>query len=446
MLYSNYFSGVIQDLLEKNGEQTIRAKKLRLEIEIGKHFKFLEEKFSKHPNFSEKKLKRAMIFEAQERLFSLSCNLIGQRRLKLFIDSLNNCLKLDSYDSGRILRMQVLMEKTVNFIFPSVVIRIATTIATVTLAVTVNDYYQDINVIYTFWNVSYNGLHMNLDSLTHDIFSKFYPQALFLFVLMIFSTIQILLNLPSLWWRFKVTLQMASPSYEMGMDTIDPFHVVNQYNLPRSEARHEAIWQMMVQWGVYFSYSWFFNWRLKLKHEDNSEQFNVHEILSFPSLFMSLFSSILSLSYGQFIDHNICFQYQTSGRQKALYFFSAVLNTICTSCVLIGWQTALTDICINQHMFDPCTFKFTDPGIFAIMFLLVTPLLYTIMLLPTSKRKIITMKAPCFLNDMMQQCLILGIFVGFTAFLNSYLFQFDPEFLSHVAANITGNGSYLGKF
>ena len=139
----------------------------------------------------------------------------------------------------------------------------------------------------------------------------------------------------------------------------------------------------------------------------------------------------LSFSYGQFIDYDICFKYQTSGRQKALYFLSAVLNTICNSCVLIGWQTSLTDYLINQDVFEQCTFKFTDPGIFNILFFLVIPFLYTILVLPTSKRKILSMKAPCFLKDMMQQCLIRAIFLGFTAFLNSCMFQIGAGLLPY---------------
>ena len=135
-----------------------------------------------------------------------------------------------------------------------VVVKIIATLAVITLIVNVNDYIQDFLVIRTFWTVGYMGYvldQQDKDRLSAVILLKFYPPAMFLTIVFIYSSIQIIFHLYSLQYRYKVSMQMTSPRSELGLVQIDPVHVVNQYNLPLSESRSESIWQMMVQCGVY---------------------------------------------------------------------------------------------------------------------------------------------------------------------------------------------------
>ena len=211
------------------------------------------------------------------------------------------------------------------------------------------------------------------------------------------------------------------------------------------------MWQMMVQWGVYFCFSWFVTWRLKLKDEDDAELHDVNNNLSFSVLFVSLASSIFSLTYGQYIDHAICYKYQTSLKQKLLYFFSAWLSTICNSCVLIGWQSAITDFSIGDDIYHESSFGFLDPGILIVGFLLVTPFLYKYMVLPTSncQFRIISMNTPCFFKGIMAQCFVISFYLSLTAFINAFTFEWGPLMkpsLPEIGFQVSGNDTYLGWF
>ena len=86
------------------------------------------------------------------------------------------------------------------------------------------------------------------------------PAVIFLTAVIPYSSLHLLFHLPSLRCRYKVALQMESPSVELEFEAINPAHVINQYNLPISESRTESLWQMMVQWGLYFGYAWFIIW------------------------------------------------------------------------------------------------------------------------------------------------------------------------------------------
>ena len=97
-----------------------------------------------------------------------------------------------------------------------VVIKIVAVLVVVTLLVNGNDYYQDVSVIFKFWTIGYKGHILDKDTLSQVILLKFYPPAMFLTLVIIFSTIQIVLHMPSLGYRYKVSMQMASTRPELG--------------------------------------------------------------------------------------------------------------------------------------------------------------------------------------------------------------------------------------
>ena len=65
-----------------------------MQTEIGKIHQTLADKFLETTDRSTK-VRRAMVFEANERLMSHPYDLIGQRRMKLFADSLARYLTPD---------------------------------------------------------------------------------------------------------------------------------------------------------------------------------------------------------------------------------------------------------------------------------------------------------------------------------------------------------------
>ena len=270
---------------------------------------------------------------------------------------------------------------------------------------------------------------------------------MFLTIVSIFSGIQTLFHLYSLQYRFKVSMQMTSPRSELGLVQINPVHVVNQYNLPLSESRSESIWQMMVQWGVYFCFSWFVTWRLKLFNVDAEELQEVDKILCFKALFPSLISSGCSLTYGQYVAHSISYKYRTNTRQKFVYIMSSALMRMCIMCILLSWQTAITDFGIGDKIYQESSFGFFDQAILIIAFLPVTPFLYQHMVLPTSNSRFsaVAMSAPIFLHGMMMQSLVFSFYLGFTAPINLYIFSFlvlEPS-LPQIGFDVSGNTSYL---
>jgi hypothetical protein len=179
-------------------------------------------------------------------------DLIGLRRFKLFEDSLKNYLNNEGKVEPNVTCRENLMEKMSQCfklngqkqrIFK--VFKIIAVVALVTLVVNVNDYYQDIK---------------NTNEFQAILLLKFYPPAMFLTVVTIFSTFQIIFHLPSLWYRIKVSMQMESPVCELGQEIIQA----------------------------------------------------VVELLKLSTLFPSLLSSVCSLTYGQFVTHSITYRYQTS--------------------------------------------------------------------------------------------------------------------------------------
>ena len=265
---------------------------------------------------------------------------------------------------------------------------------------------------------------------------------MFLTVIICFSLIMIIFHLPSLWFKFKLAVQMESSEVEQGLQTIDPHHVINQYNLSLSESFKESTWQLMVQWGVYFGFSWFVTWRLTLSDEDAEELMEVDKILGFSSLYKSLISSILSLTYAQYVLHSICYRYKTSGKQKILYFFSSLFNTLCNAFILINVQTAVTDF--GNDILEENAFGFLHPGIIIGLSIMITPTLFTQMVLPTSNNRYNSSSYNCeeFYGGILKQCLVSSLCLGFTSFLNSYMYGWGPDEgleLPDIAFNVTGN-------
>ena len=204
---------------------------------------------------------------------------------------------------------------------------------------------------------------------------------------------------------------------------------------------------MMVQWGCYFCFSWFITWRLILSNEDAKELEMVDEILSFSTLYQSMVSSIISLSFAQLRSRYICFQLRNSARQKVIYMVSSTMNTVCNFLILVSWQTAIVDFGIGMDIYEESGFGFFDLEILIIAFLLVTPFLYKHMVLPTSSCDftIITMDCQNLYNEMMNQCFVISFYLGLTAFINSFIYGWGPELkpsLGEMAANITGNEEF----
>ena len=196
---------------------------------------------------------------------------------------------------------------------------------------------------------------------------------MFLTVVVLFSSVLVVIQLRSLWFKYKVDTLMECPRTEIKSKQIDPRHVINQYNLTLTEASKESVWQLMVQWGCYFCFAWFITWRLRLSEEHASELEKAGETLSFSTLYLSLISSVVSLSFAQFRAHSICFKFRTSTKQKAIYLFSSVMSTMCNVLILISWQTAIVDFGIGNDIYEENSFGFFDLEILIIAFLLVTP-------------------------------------------------------------------------
>ena len=235
---------------------------------------------------------------------------------------------------------------------------------------------------------------------------------------------------------------MESYEVEQGLENIDPYNVVNQHNYPVSESFGESTMQLMVQWGVYFSFSWFITWRLKLSDEDRFELKEVDEILGFSNLYMSLLSSILSLTYAQYLLHSISTKYITSSKQKMIYFVTALFNTLCSAIILISWLAYVTDIGIDLSLEPQSTPDFQN-RILAIKdclkcqvisgMMLITPVLYKYMVLPTSNNKLNSSTLNCedYYRGVMLQCFMNSLYIGSIFLTTSYMYMWGQNRRCH---------------
>ena len=413
------------------------------------------------------KLNIALLFEACNKLVAHPTDLIGLRRLKVLEESLMRItdtekeghkleLVLDAVNS----RIRLILTNWLNLKPEGIqsktlaATRTLMKIVFVILIVNVFDYVQDFKFVKTFWRVGQDGQDLekrNTDKISSAILLKFYPPAMFLTIVMIISSILVTCQLPTLWFKYKVEMMMKDAETEAEKKSIDPKYVMNQHNLSLTEASKESIWQMMVQWGVYFSFVWFISWRLSLSSEDVEELEQANETLHISNLYMSLVSSILSLSVGQFRAHNITTAYRTSTKQKMIYFFSCVMSTISNVLIMIVTIVAQVDFSIvGQNLYEENTFSFFDYSICIIFMLLITPLFYNYLILPTSTPKLKTPSADCpsFYEAMSKQCLVISLYISVCALLNSFTFcwgtPLEPS-LGDIAFNITRNPVYLGK-
>ena len=148
------------------------------------------------------------------------------------------------------------------------------------------------------------------------------------------------------------------------------------------------------------------------------------------SLYQSLISSVISLAFGQLRAHSIYFYYRTTVRQKVIYSFSSLMNTICNFLILVSWQTAIVDYTmggVQENAEDE--FGVFTLEILVIAFLLLTPFLYVYMVLPTSKENFMTTSIDCphFYKEMSLQCFSISFFLFLTSFVNSYVHEWSPE-------------------
>ena len=417
-----------------------------------------------------------MSFEATSRLVVNPYDLVGMRRMKLFADSLESYLNSKSLNGMKKSELMTKVKRTVGNLTYKLnqqlglkkegvqhrsikILKILSFLVLVTLAINGNDTFQDYNVIKTFWTIGNNGRILDQEVFTSVILLKFYPVAMWLTATLVFSLATSLFHLPSLWLRYKVAMQMESYEAERGLDTIDPYHVVNQHNFPVFESSGESTMQLMVQWGVYFSFSWFITWRLKLSDEDREELKEVDQILSFSNLYMPLVSSIFSLTYAQYLLHSISTKYITSGKQKLIYVFTALFNTLCNAIILISWLGYVTNFGMDLSLETKSAPDLQNPilvikeclkcqMIGAMM--LITPVLYKYMVLPTSNNKLNSSTLNCeeYYRGVMLQCFVNSLYIGFTFLVNSYLYVWGPEqkvSLQDVAFNITGNITFRGN-
>ena len=397
-------------------------------------------------DFGEMKLRKALIFEANERLVKHPYDLIGIRRQKLFEDSLNDCLKDENIDTGvtKTENIKCWLHHWLNPLGEPnqvlITLKIVASIIVVTLAITVNDYIQDTKVIKLLWN-SANILGENYLKLRFkNWMSGVEPSAIFLTVVLAYSLIQTILNLPTLWYRFKVAHQMASPRVELEHKTIEPAHVLNQFNIPISESRGESIWQLMVQWGVYFWLAWYITWLSQIS-ENEAELENIRSILTFSKMYPSMISSICSLTYGQYLPHAICYKYCTSRKQQLAYLLCCLLSTLCMICVILGLQVAVMDfeivLGVGRYLSS--------------VSLLMTFALYKYMVLPTSNSKLaaVSITSPSFLHGLTMQCFVFGFYTGLTAVIDFYLYiSHHMEWrrtLPNLAFKISGDEKYQGN-
>ena len=463
-----------------NIEENVRIC-FRFEKKMGEIYKELNRKFIEEIYDRQTKLSNALIFEANLRLMKHPYDLVGCRRLKLFEESLQNYLKVGDHMPQEMTRIDNIKQEIFKYLNPSEhvleifkALKVITVVALVALIVNINDYIQDLRVIMTFWHIGYNGYLLQQRNSTNyslgdgyllqqsnstnyslgalgDLLLKFYPPAMFMTVVMMFSLIITIVHIPSLWYRYRVSMQMENPNTESEMEEICPKDVYNQYNLSISESQNEAIWQMMVQWGQYFCFAWFVTWRLQVleKDDDPCELLEVQELLDFWKLFLSLLSSVCSLTYGQYVTHAITYKYRTSGKQKVLYLACSVMNTLCNMLILLTWQTVAKDYAVgfesSTHSFD--FFDLTDKGRIIISVMLLTPLLYGYMILPSTTKEYMTfsMKTPRFLNRFKNHCLVYSFYLGLAGYFYTWVFtSLDPTFPER-AAIMTKNDSFRGK-
>ena len=78
----------------------------------------------------------------------------------------------------------------------------------VTFAVTVNDFVQAQKVIKLLWTSGHILKGIDGKNFTN---TGLIPSSIFLTMVMIFSSLHIVFNLHSLWYRFKVARQMEKP-------------------------------------------------------------------------------------------------------------------------------------------------------------------------------------------------------------------------------------------
>ena len=215
---------------------------------------------------------------------------------------------------------------------------------------------------------------------------------------------------------------MNKTEFENGSLKIEPEQVVNQYNLSIMESGMESIWQMITQWGTYFSLSWLLTWRITLSPDVHDKLTIADGQLKFSHLYSSLVSSLFSLSMAQTKVRMVLYEYRTSVKQQVIYFVCALLNTATNFMLLVNWQTAVADLGTGQNMLNTKVASIMNKVTrsLIILLLLVTPHLYKFLVLPSSKLNI---DLPCyscpeFLHYFKLQCVIMSFFTFITATIN----------------------------
>ena len=172
-------------------------------------------------------------------------------------------------------------------------------------------------------------------------------------------------------------------------------------------------------WTISFSVTWLLTWIVDLSTEVDDVLVDADSAMKFSSLYLSLVSSVISLSMAQFKMRKVLYGFRTTTKQQVLYALSCLLNTTCNILVLINLQTALSDICIMVYIADTYS-SVCKLGPFIVFNLLLMPGLYDFLVLPTSRLNIdiCSLHSSEFLHFMKYQCLILGFYLGITATVN----------------------------
>ena len=164
--------------------------------------------------------------------------------------------------------------------------------------------------------------------------------------------------------------------------------------------------------------TWLLTWIVDLSTEVNDALVTADAEMRFSSLYLSLLSSVISLSMAQSKMRKVQYGFRTTFKQQLMYAISCVLNTTCSLLVLISLQTAVSDICIMGYIADNSSVCTVTP--FTVFNLLIMPNLFTFLVLPTSRLNI-DIASPLsseFLHYLKYQCLILGFYLGITAIVN----------------------------
>ena len=211
-------------IISSNNEaETITENEKILREEVGKFFQEIRQKFADISWIEKEKVKirKAILFEANQRFIEHPYDLRGLRHARYFQDCLYGyldriekprseqcwhhkisllffCLKLK--DIGR---KYSPTKRSVSYA------RAGLLILTLTILVAAYDYFTDFVVLEVFWNIGKMSPELQdaVDDFSKLIFLIFQGPAVFLSMIFFFSLFFVLCQIPSIWYQYQVTLE-----------------------------------------------------------------------------------------------------------------------------------------------------------------------------------------------------------------------------------------------